>query len=534
MGYRAMNKRDLWEIYRRWQSQQSLSRIAGSEGRDRKTVRQYLRRFVAVGLEQTGAAVEQQRFYEMVGTTLPARAVQHGPSWEQLRQHTDELRELINRSKESLKPKTAFLVIKSKYELEASYETFKRFARHHGLSRKESRRMIRIELPPGLETQLDYGLVGSLADPVSKKDRAVWAFCAVLAHSRLPYFEFVRKQDQSEFASSVVSMLHDGYGGSTEWITIDNLKAGVIKPDLWDPQINRSLAEVASYYELFINPCRVGRSTDKGKIERLVPVARELFRMLKELHPSAGLIELNQRALAWCREVYGRKEHGTTGVAPMEAFEEERQKLHSLPAERFQVAVWKKVSVHSGDQFLTFLKRRFSLPLQWRGKSVWARYAQPLVQLFDAERLIRQYVVRPGVNRYWQPEDFPLETREMMNGGYPAWLMQKAREYGADAAALIHLVLQPHAYLNARRARGMLDVMKAHYRQPYFQDVCQRARSRGVRLPSTLKRMLEVAAKLPLWQGELPRSETGSAMVRDIQYYLDMQQEVLDGEASGT
>ena len=175
--------------------------------------------------------------------------------------------------------------------------------------------------------------------------------------------------------------------------------------------------------------------------------------------------------------MYGRKEHGTTGIPPMEAFEEERQKLRALPAERFQVAVWKQVPVHSGDQFLTFLKQTFSLPPKWRGKSVWARYVQPLVQLFDGEKLIRQYVVRPGVTRYWQPEDFPLETREMMNGGYPAWLMQKAREYGTDAVALIHVVLQPHAYLNARRARGMLDVMKAHHGRPYFPEVCVRARN---------------------------------------------------------
>jgi hypothetical protein len=73
----------------------------------------------------------------------------------------------------------------------------------------------------------------------------------------------------------------------------------------------------------------------------------------------------------------------------------------------------------------------------------------------------------------------------------------------ADAAALIHAILQPHAYLNARRARGMLDVMKAHYGRPYFQEVCVRARSRGVRLLATLRRMLEVAEKFLLWQGEL-------------------------------
>jgi hypothetical protein len=49
------------------------------------------------------------------------------------------------------------------------------------------------------------------------------------------------------------------------------------------------------------------------------------------MHPSSGLEELSQQAQRWCREVYGRKEHGSTGVAPMEAFEQERHKLKGLP-----------------------------------------------------------------------------------------------------------------------------------------------------------------------------------------------------------
>lgn len=531
MGYRAMGKRQLWEIYRRWQTRQNLSEIARNEGRDRKTVREYLKQFQTAGLEQAGSCIGQQRFHEILEGSLPVHAERCSPARQQLGGYQEELRQLINREKEPLKPKTAFLVVKAKYELGASYETFKRFARQKGLSRKERRRMIRIELPPGLETQLDYGYMGTLVDPVSGGARGVWAFCGVLSHSRLPYIEFVRKQDQSAFASSVVGMLHS-YGGATEWIAIDNLKAGVIKPDLWEPTINRALAEVAAYYGIFVNPCRVGRSTDKGKVERIVPVARELFRMLKELHPSAGLAELNQRGLQWCREVYGRKEHGSTGVAPMEAFEAERQKLKGLAEERYQVAVWKQVSVHSGDQFLTFDKRRFSLPAVWRGHTVWVRYAAPLLGLYDEEKLIRQYVVRPEVKRYWQPEDFPAEVREMMNGGYPAWLIEKSRAYGAAATALIGSVLRPHAYLNARRARGMLDILEAHHGRAYFQEVCLRATRRSVSLPATLRRMMEASEKLPLWQSELPMSATGTEMVRDIHYYVG--QEAVDGDTTGT
>jgi hypothetical protein len=105
--------------------------------------------------------MDDQQFYEVVQKLLPTRSQRPSPGSEQLL-HVDELRELINRSKEALKPKTAFLVVRTKYEHSVSYAAFKRFARQQGLSRVERKRMIRIELPPGLETQLDYGKVGTL------------------------------------------------------------------------------------------------------------------------------------------------------------------------------------------------------------------------------------------------------------------------------------------------------------------------------------------------------------------------------------
>ena len=520
MGYRRMRKRDLWEIYRRRQAGQSVSRIAANEGRDRKTVRVYLEGLATLGLERSEAAVEQQRFFQMVEGLLPGQTERPAPGVEQLTPYVQELRALINDKREPLKPKTAFLVVRARHDLAVSYETFKRFARNQGLSRAERRRMIRIELPPGLETQLDYGKVGTLPDPRRGAKGVVWAFCGVLAFSRLPYVEFVWSQDQSGFVSSVVGML-EYYGGSTEFLSPDNLKAAVAKPDLWDPQINRALSEAAEHYGVFIDPCRVGRSTDKAKIERFIPVARELFRMLKALHPSADLAELNRLALQWCREDYGRREHGTTGVAPIEAFGEERVRLRPLPPERFVVPIWKPVKVHPGDQFLVFAGRRFSLPAAWKGKQVWARYGAPMLSLYHDERLIRQYVVEERKKIYWVPEDFPKEVRHMMNGGYPAWIVESARAYGTDAVELIGSVLQPHAYLNARRARGMLDIMAAHHGRPYFAEVCRRARRRSVVLPVTLKRMLEAAERQPVFQQPLPISELGAQMVRKIDYYTN-------------
>ena len=56
-------------------------------------------------------------------------------------------------------------------------------------------------------------------------------------------------------------------------------------------------------------------------------------------------------------------------------------------------------------------------PPAWRGHTVWARYAGPLLRLFDDQtRLIRQYVVEPGKRLYWVDDDVPLEVRQPVTG----------------------------------------------------------------------------------------------------------------------
>ena len=113
-----MKHRDLWEIYRRWRAGQSLSRIAAGERRERKTVRRYVRGFAELGLVRDGPGVERQQFYELVTPLLASNTRRAAPATEQWLRHRQELRELINRAKDPLKPKTAYLVLKAKYSLD--------------------------------------------------------------------------------------------------------------------------------------------------------------------------------------------------------------------------------------------------------------------------------------------------------------------------------------------------------------------------------------------------------------------------------
>jgi transposase len=518
MGYIRMTEEHVFELFRRWHAGQGIKRIANSERRDRKTVRSYLYRLRDQGYTRDKPMPEKEELMQAIAALIPAtRRIR--TAFEQLEPYEDELRALITDPREPVKAKTAWWILKHKYRLKASYETYKRFVREKDIRRRPKPTTIRIELPPGLQTQIDYGKVGLLYDHESKRKRVVYAFCGVLSHSRLPFIEFVYKQDQVSFCESVVLML-EFYGGCTETLSLDNMKTAVIKPDLWDPKLNKSLQELAEYYGIFIDPNRVARAQDNAKVERFVPVAREVFRMLKHTNPTHSLAELNRLALQWCRLTYGQKEHGTTGVPPMVLFEQvEKHALKALPDRRFEVPQWKKAKVHP-DQFFSFDKKRYSLPKHHRGKHVWVRKSGTMIRIFFQHRMIRTYMI-PTKSFAYRPEDFPEVLSEMMNGDYPRYLLHNARAYGRNAYLLIESILQPHAYLNARRAQGMLEVMKAYRDCQFFSSICAEAREHGVKLPATFKARLEDAKKQMPLEFFHPQSSRGKAMIRNIGYYLN-------------
>jgi len=531
MGYRRMDKHVLSSIFRRWMSGQSITKIHQEEGFDRKTIREYIRLFEAKEYRPGQRIVETDTLDATLDEFLPKNKRSRSKR-ELLTPYREELIRLVNPDAsaggdkdpfdrpEPVKPKTAYLILVDKYGLEVSYETFKLYAREIGLAAKKKRTPTRLESPPGRETQIDYGTVGTLFDPRSKTNRRVYAFAARLSCSRLPYIRFSYTQKQESFVESNVAMV-EFYGGTTECLLIDNLKSGVLKPDIWDPQINRAYAEFAEYYGTFIDTARVARATDKAKVERLIPQARELFRRLKAVHPGAGLKTLNQEALRWCWEEYGMAKHGTTGVPPMTLFEEqERPLLKPLPTVRFEVPKYKPVKVHA-DRFFSFDQKRYAMPEDCRGQSFIARESGGMLRVFDASyRLIRSYPVTER-RVSWLAGDFPESQEALMQGTYPKYLLSRARALGPAAENLISQILKPHAWVRARVAQGMLAVLEAYRQFPFFQDVCTEAAKKRVFNPKDVTCMFESERKQRHLQLIPPLSEAGRAMTRDIHEYLN-------------
>ena len=77
------------------------------------------------------------------------------------------------------------------------------------------------------------------------KLRTVWAFVMVLACSRHMFVRPVLKMDQRAWTECHVEAF-GFFGGVPARLVPDTLKTGVDKPDLYDPKVNRSYAELAT------------------------------------------------------------------------------------------------------------------------------------------------------------------------------------------------------------------------------------------------------------------------------------------------
>jgi transposase len=109
-----------------------------------------------------------------------------------------------------------------------------------------------------------------LVDPKTGEEIAVELFVGVLGASGLIYAEATRSQDLPSWVGAHVRMLDYFQGSTAIWVP-DNLKSGVTMASRYEPEINRTYAELARHYGAVVIPARVATPTDKDQASHCSP-----------------------------------------------------------------------------------------------------------------------------------------------------------------------------------------------------------------------------------------------------------------------
>jgi transposase len=119
---------------------------------------------------------------------------------------------------------------------------------------------------PGEEAQVDYSSGPMVRDPQTGKYRRARLFVLTLGYSRKCVRLLVWRS-----SSRIWAELHEKafrrLGGCPRIIILDNLKEGVLLPDIHDPTLNPLYRDVLAHYGVVALPCRIQDPDRKGKVE---------------------------------------------------------------------------------------------------------------------------------------------------------------------------------------------------------------------------------------------------------------------------
>lgn len=256
-----------------------------------------------------------------------------------------------------------FEILRREHDFSGSYKSVVRhLVRRYG--RPPVRALRRVETPPGVQAQHDWFEVETT---LAGRSVSLPVLVGTLSHSRARFPWVSLSADQLAWHTGHLELFRR-YGGVPLWVRIDNLKTGVARGAGAQAVLNRSYQLFARELGFEVDPCRMHKGQDKGKVERSVRIFRDHFgdlfrRDWRELSPLQTA--LDERAATLLR----RLKCPITGTRVEAALQAERAHLQPLSriGEPFDVIVSRRVSL---DCLISFEGRRYSVPFAWVGRVV--------------------------------------------------------------------------------------------------------------------------------------------------------------------
>ncbi len=386
------------------------------------------------------------------------------------------------------------------------YASVKRFVHKLRGSPAPEARVV-IETAPGEEAQVDYGTGPMVRDPDSGKYRRTRLFVLTLGHSRKSVRLLVFRS-----SSRVWAELHEKafrrLGGVTRVVVLDNLREGVLTPDIYDATLNPLYRDVLKHYGAVALPCRVRDPDRKGKVESGVghaqktPLKGQRFESLEQAQ--AYLDHWEER---WA----DTRIHGTTKRQVAAMFAEEKPALLPLPVEPFRYYLYGERTVHL-DGCVEVEAAYYGAPPGWIGRRVHVQWNAAHVRLIDplSGQLLREHLRqqrgRHRIQEQDRPTRTPLSTQQ---------LLRRAEIAGPHIGALCQAMHQNLGEEAVRRILGVLNLTKK-YGAASTDEACALGLETRASHYHFVRRYLEHNPQLPLSLRQV------DPLIRQLTLYRDL------------
>jgi transposase len=430
--------------------------IARRIGVAASTVRETLRRFRAAGLswplpdELTDVALEAKLF-AAAGTKQGHRR-QVEPDWANIQRE--------------LKRKHVTLSILWDEYIERNPEGYRysRFCElYRGWERKLSVTMRQTHVG-GDKLFVDYAgdTVPVIVDRLTGEMRAAQIFVAVMGASNFTHAEATWTQGLADWIGAHTRAFA-AIDGVPRLLVPDNAKVAVIRACLYEPQVNRTYAEMATHYGTAVLPTRPRRPRDKAKVEAAVLVVERWILARLRHRRFYSLAELNAAIGELLKRLNEERPIRRLGVTRRQLLEElDRPALKPLPVEPYVFAEWRVRRVGI-DYHVDVEGHFYSVPYHFARAEVEVRLTSRTVEIFARGERIAVHLRSSGNGKHTTLADhMPSSHRR-----YADWTIGRIRRdaalIGPATAALCELILEhrPHPEQGFRSCLGILRLARA-------------------------------------------------------------------------
>ena len=505
-----------------------LRRIEEATGVRRETASRYLKR---AGIEVrpagrrgrdgskpairviTDSGSDSKAAIEVITDSEPAPSPRANPSASACEPYRERIEQAVSQGRNAM---SIWQDLVDDHGFRSSYQSVGRFVKK---LRAESSAMAEahpvIETAPGEEGQVDYGGDGPMVlDPTTQKYRRMRLFVFTLGCSRKSVRLLTWKS-----SSQIWSELHEEtfrrLGGAPRIVVLDNLKEGVLNPDVYEPGLNPLYRDVLAHYGVTALPCPVRDPNRKGKVESGVHHAQRKLRGLRFESAEEAQSYLDRWETNWA----DTRIHGTTKRQVREMFEEEKPHLLPLPVEPFRYYRFGDRTVHL-DGAVEVDGAYYHVPPGRIGHRLRVQWDALHVRILCSRtgELLREHVRQKKGRRALQAEDRPLKTPEGT-----VRLLSRASRAGESIGLVCRAIHQADGEPGVRRILGVLSLLK-HHGAPAIEAACAMALEMGLPTYAFVRRYVERQSPLPLTLKQV------DPLIRELTHYRDLIDRRLEGE----